>query len=166
MKPIFAIDPGSEKSACIRYWPGSEVQEMSIVRYGWLAEEDVIHLLTHLGQVSEHQGVIESIQGYHRNIGSEIIATIEAVAVFRYVWKRQGGNEMVRLTRSQVAAHLTGSARGTKANVRAALYEKFGPGRKLAVGSKKKSGPLYRMTIHELDALAVAVAWHEQNQKG
>lgn len=164
MKPIFAIDPGSERSACIRYWPGSPIQEMSVRRYGWLTAEEVINLLKHAGGLSECHGTIECIQGYHRNIGSEIIATIEAAAVFRHVWKQQSGNEMARLTRPQVAAHLTRSAHATKSNVRAALYEKFGPGRKLAVGSKKERGPLYGMTIHELDALAVAVTWHEQNQ--
>jgi len=83
----------------------------------------------------------------------------------------------VEVTRSDIVRHFCGATHYkdpetgkrkpvTKANVKAAIYERFGGDRKTAVGTKPKPGPLYGMKgEHVFDALACAVWWAETNGK-
>jgi hypothetical protein len=64
--------------------------------------------------------------------------------------------------RKDVKLYLCGSLRATDANIRAALLDRFGPGREIAVGTKRAPGPLYGIKGDEWSALAVALTLQAQ----
>jgi len=66
-----------------------------------------------------------------------------------------------RIYRSTVKHHLCGSSKAKDANVRQALIDRFGPGRELAIGTKKNPGPLYGISSHCWAALALAVTYQD-----
>ena len=61
--------------------------------------------------------------------------------------------------RAKVKATLLGTASASDADVRAALIDRFGPGREKAIGRKASPGPLYGIRSHSWAALAIAVAF-------
>ena len=59
--------------------------------------------------------------------------------------------------RRDVKLFLCQSARANDSNIRAALIDKYGPGKARAVGTKKAQGPLYALKGDTWSALAVAL---------
>jgi hypothetical protein len=58
-------------------------------------------------------------------------------------------------------AHLCEFVRANDANIRAALIDRFGPGKDKAVGRKATPGPLFGLKGDEWSALAIALTAHE-----
>lgn len=162
MKPIFAIDPGPEKSAYVEYDPTKTV--MPILGWGHAPNSE---LLRELCAPVPRTGVIEVMQSYMLRVGASVFLTCEWIGRFDRQWYQvHAERPLERLTKPEVSLHLCNRRNATKADLRGALYEKFGDGsRRSVVGVKKEPGPLYGLTgDHVWDALALAVTWHEQNQ--
>ena len=72
-------------------------------------------------------------------------------------------SQVERLERIEVKKHLLGTPKGTDAQVRATLIDRFGGigGKAAAVGRKASPGPLYGIANDVWQALAVAVAYSE-----
>ena len=163
MKPIFAIDPGPEKSAYLEYDPGKP--QTPIVRHGHMPNGELLERFTTWAEWKT-VGVIEVMQSYMLRVGASVFLTCEWIGRFDNEWHGYTNHLLQRLTKPEVSNHLCGRRNASKADLHGALYVKFGDGsRRSAVGVKKAPGPLYGLTgDHVWDALALAVTWHEQNQ--
>ena len=135
---IFAIDPGSEKSAFVLY----DSHDKVILEKGIEENEDIMELV-----VSYDYNIlaIERIASYGMPVGKEVFQTC--------VWiGRFDPNQQAQLVyRKDVKMHLCGSMRAKDANIRQALIDKLG---KEATKGVKRD---------EWSALAVAVYVSENN---
>ena len=149
---LIAIDPGYTESAfCIfhdgepRVWQkvaNSDV--LSIVRKN-LSPRDLGDMLA-----------LEMVAHYGMPVGAEVFMTCLWVGRFVEAWERRGGRHLL-VYRRDVKLHLCQDSRAKDSNIRAALLDRFGPGRELAVGTKRRPGPLYGMTGDCWSALAVGL---------
>jgi hypothetical protein len=73
--------------------------------------------------------------------------------------------QFVGIRRQQAKRFLVGRTSCGDTEVRGALIERFGPTKELAIGTKKKPGPLYGITSHHWAALAIAVTAADQVQR-
>ncbi len=164
---IIGIDPGPEESAAAIYDPSAGTVA------AW--EEDNVALnLRFFITTPADTLVIEWLTNYGKPVGNTVFDTCEWVGRFRQAFK----NKSVKVTRPTICRHFCGTTHYvhpttgkrkpvTKANVKAALYQRFGGDRSKAVGTKKKPGPLYGMKgDHVFDALAVAVWYAETREDG
>lgn len=152
-KTILAIDPGTERSAWCLLADGVPED------YGTKANADMLRWLRLFDDDQRHFLVIEQVACYGQRVGREVFETVFWSGRFAqaYPW----GFE--RITRKEVTGLICpGVQRPNDASVRAALIDRFGPGRAKAVGLKKTPGPLFGMSGDEWQALAVAVAWNEK----
>lgn len=147
---VVAIDPGYKQSAVVVY-DGQRIISHAIesndaVRF-WLAEAkpqaDVL--------------VLEEMQLFSSNygVGREIFDSVFWSGRFAEAWFPR---RFDRILRSKVRGHLQAS-KGGDAAIRASLIDRFGPYKEVAIGSKAKPGPLYRVKADEWSALAIAVTW-------
>ncbi len=100
---------------------------------------------------------IEMIASYGMPVGKEIFETCVWIGRFVQAW----GGPFTQVYRRDVKLHLCGQPRAKDANIRAALIDKFGPGKGKAIGTKKSPGPLYGMTADCWAALGVAVTYRD-----
>lgn len=159
---IFAIDPGPEKSAYVEYDPTKPLRPLD----GW-CHVDNLELLDYLKHCATHfsVGAIEVVQSYMLRVGQDVFTTCEWIGTFNNEWRRQTQCALERLTKLEVNRHLCNKNNAGKADVRGAIYQRFGGSRRSAMGINKAPGPLYGFTgDHVWDALAVAVTWHELNK--
>jgi hypothetical protein len=149
---IFAIDPGTHRSAWVDY-AGAPVRSFGL----W--DNEV--LLKHLrGRVQEPGStvLIEKIESYGMAVGEEVFTTVMWVG--RFI-EALHPTPVILVPRRHVKVTLCGSARAKDPNIRAALIDRFGPGKEKAIGLKASPGPLFGVTADVWSALAVAVAWSE-----
>lgn len=150
---IAGIDPGPEESAVVlfdgggiwRLWIGENEEVANELRHPY----DNIQLVA-----------IEDFAPYGQRIGHESIATIKWIGRF-IECAGTGGMNVHAISRSTVKLHLCGVKSVGDPQVRDALIERYGPGRKRAVGTKKAPGPLCGVTGHLWAALAVAVTAYD-----
>lgn len=187
---ILAIDPGTEQSAEVMYYPGmpSPVHGLMWGNRGFLDR-----LRTDSDPVN---GVVvcEMVQHYGSGlaVGKETFETVRWIGRFQEAVEARGGRFEI-LYRPTIKTHLCGSAKAKDGNVRQALIDRFG-GDSVALKGKKcpkckgdgqrrrakvgdgtplhcpacsgsgwlrKPGPLADITSHMWAALAVAVTWAE-----
>lgn len=148
---ILAIDPGNTMSAWCELDDGIPVGTAKV------ANAELLMRLRSPEWNSDAQLLaIEMIASYGMAVGKEVFDTCLWIGRFLEAWEVRGGK--VRLIyRREVKLHLCHSARATDANVRAAMLDHFGPGREIAVGTKKAPGPCYGIKGDEWSALAVAL---------
>src|SRR5262249_23466155 len=103
--------------------------------------------------------VIEQMQLFTSNygVGQEVFDSVFWSGRFVQAWAPR---RFERILRAKVRGHL-GASKGGDAAVRAALIDRFGPYKEVAIGKKSAPGPLYRIHGHEWQALAVAVTWYD-----
>jgi hypothetical protein len=156
---LFALDPGTEHSAvawigdsgraCGYIWTNDNM--LSWLRAGILDDER-----THL--------VIEQVESFGMAVGREVFETVFWSGRFAEAWEQSGASATwSMLGRKAVKLTLCGSARAKDANIRQALLDRFG-GKEKAIGKKAAPGPLYGVRSHLWAALALAVAYQEQEQ--
>lgn len=146
---IFAIDPGTTKSAyCI--YEGGEIQEAGI-----LDNEKVIEFLAHFFDSSCIDVVIEMVASYGMAVGKEVFETVRWIGRFQQA--SPNPDDVVFVYRKDVKMHLCGSMKAKDANIRQALIDKIGP-----QGTKKNQGPTYGISKDMWSALAVAVTYDEK----
>ena len=164
---ILAIDPGPEMSAyvhCNPYRPkpeGGWKHLHDAVKGAILPNDELLERLSN-GDLRwpELPLVIEWVESFGMPVGKDIFETVAWIGRFEQAFQ----GETHRVTRREVKLHLCNSARAKDPHVRQALIDKFGPGRKEAIGTKKAPGPLYGIKTHLWSALAVAVTFAETRE--
>lgn len=161
---IFAIDPGSEQSGWVIYEHGDpgRVIESGIRENRELMQ--MIYLRAHsFDGAFPCRAVIEDMTPYRVRTPPEVFQTCCWSGRFAEHWRREFGpiHDPPFISRKTVAAHLCGTARANNADIRGALYARFGGSRQKAVGKKKAPGPLHCVTSHAMQALALALTWAE-----
>lgn len=144
---IFAIDPGTTRSAWVLYDEGAIVLDHGIA--------DNAEFITDLRGRSFPMVLIEKIESYGMAVGEEVFTTVMWVG--RFI-EALHPTPVVLVPRKHVKLTLCGSMRAKDPNIRQALIDRWGEGWK---GSKAAPGPLYGIAGDEWSALAVAVAWAE-----
>lgn len=153
MTHCLAIDPGTERSAWVLFEDGKPLD------YGTKDNADMVRWVSMLDPDERTVMVVEMIACYGQRVGSEVFET--CVHIGRLLQAHRSSSH--RITRKEVTAAICpGVAKPNDASVRAALIERFGPGKDKAVGRKATPGPLYGLKGDEWQALAVAVAWSER----
>lgn len=149
-KMILAIDPGTDKSAWLIF------DGQGVVSWGFDDNKTLLGKLDEVIERDAHELVIEQVASYGMPVGKEVFETVFWSGRFAQAW----GREFHRMTRVAVKTHLCHSAMAKDGNVRQALLDRFGP-----KGTKKNPGKLYGLKSHAFAALALAVAFSEQNQQ-
>ena len=156
MKPyghIWAIDPGTTKSALVRL-DGATPWRSEIAD-----NERIVDLL--LARIRGVPGdtllAIEMIASYGMAVGKTTFETCVWIGRFVQAW--QPGD--VRFVyRREVKSLLCGSMRAKDANIRQALIDRYpasGGGKTPQVGTKAQPGPLYGFNSHLWSALGVGI---------
>ena len=168
---ILAIDPGSERSAMLLLADGKperfdifdnaqvEAVILNCKFAAWkLPSGEIVAL-------SPDRFVCEMIASYGMPVGREVFETCVWIGRFCAA-AEQAGLRANRIYRKDEKMHLCHSMKATDANIRAALIDRFGPGREKAIGTKKAPGPLYGIHDDVWAALAVAVTYEEMQKPG
>lgn len=148
MKTI-GLDPGNLETAWVI------VHDSVPVEHGKGRNEDVLEYVRtafDLGAVL----AIEMIASYGMAVGKEVFETVRWIGRFEEAWRFRGGNAHLVYRRDVKLFHCE-TSRANDSNIRAALLDRFGPGREVAVGTKRLPGPLYGIKGDEWSALAVAL---------
>lgn len=153
---LLAIDPGYTQSAWLVYKDGLPAV------FGIDDNAFLLDRITMLSDGFVHSLAIESVASYGMPVGAEVFETCVWTGRFIEAWNRSGGErEPLRVYRKSVKMHLCGSMRATDTNIRAALIDRYGPGKDLAIGKKATPGVLYGITKDVWAALGVAVTASE-----
>ena len=148
---IFAIDPGPEKSAWVKWDPS-----LKKVLASDIVTNDAIFTEIR-GLPGPVVVVIEKIACYGMAVGQEVFSTVHWSGQFH----REAilaGLKIEYIFRRECKINLCNSMKAKDTNIRQALIDRFG-----VQGTKKKPGPLYGVTNDKLAALAVAVTYCDKN---
>ena len=99
---------------------------------------------------------LEMIASYGMPVGKEVFETCLWIGRFQEAWLHRGGRVRLIYRRDVKLFHCQDS-RAKDANIRAALIDRYGPSKEIAIGVKAKQGPLYGIKADEWSALAVAL---------
>lgn len=163
---ILGIDPGPRQSALV-VWNGTEFTDQG--------EYDNEYLLSRLA-VSQLDGhiAIEKVMNYGMIVGADVFETVYWTGCFVTAWEYpkwdDANSEMTRTSSRipwpEVARHHCHKTSGVKeSNVRQVLIDRFGPGKREAIGLKASQGPLYRIKGHMWSAAAVALVEFDRQQE-
>lgn len=147
---ILAIDPGNTHTAMV--W----LDDGKPVRNQYCPNDVALELVR---TTNAKHVVSEMVACYGMAVGHEVFETCLMIGRIQEAAPR--GAHLVY--RKDVKMHLCGRANAKDANIRQALLDRFGPGREVAVGTKKNPGPLYGISGDMWAALAVGVTWWDVN---
>lgn len=152
METILAIDPGPDKSAYVIYGNGTPVSHDKV--------DNSTMLAICRGEIEFGFDilVIEQIAAMGMAVGAEVFETVFWSGRFAQAW----GGRWHRVKRHEVKMHLCGNMRAKDANIRQAIIDRFGPGKEIAIGTKRNPGPLYKVSGDCWSALAVAVTYADR----
>ena len=146
---IIAIDPGTESSGFV------VLQDARVIRTNTYPNREILLELRSGPHADAAACEMVSHYGSGMAVGREVFETVEWIGRFREAWEARG-SRFVRVFRREVKIHLCGSVKAKDANVRQALLDLYG-GKDFAIGRKRDPGPLYGVSGHEWQALAVGV---------
>jgi hypothetical protein len=146
MTAVLAIDPGSARSAWLRFEEGRPQG------FGITANDVLVRALRTGGLPDVV--VIEKIESYGMAVGAEVFDTVLWAGRFAEAAHRV---PVVLLPRRAVKLALCGDSRAKDANIRQALIDRFGGS--AAIGRKASPGPLYGISRDVWSALAIAVTY-------
>lgn len=156
---LLAIDPGPELSAWLVY----DRDSGRPLHFGKHPNESVLSVIAS-PPVPCDQLAIEMVASYGMSVGATVFETCVWAGRFIQLWgmavplyDKPAGDDARRLYRRDVKLHLCGSLRAKDTNIRAALIDRYGPGKDKAIGLKASPGPLYGIKADCWAALAVAV---------
>lgn len=156
---ILAIDPGTVQSGFVEIHSHNDLR---VGRHGTYLNADIAnHVIDgHAGDV-----VIEMMDNYGMTVGQSTFRTLVWIGQFMgATWCY----EPVLITRRNVKLHMCNSSRATDANVRRAVlnrYEPTGGGKTPEIGIKAQKGPLYNVSGHAMQALALAITFADTSMK-
>lgn len=149
---ILAIDPGTTQSA----W--CELDAGQLRRSDKVANDVILRMLRdgHTHVWWPDVVAIEMIASYGMAVGKEVFET--CLWIGRFIEACDVNGVVTRLVyRKDVKLFHCETSRANDANIRAAIIDRFGPGKEVAIGSKRQPGPLYGIKGDEWSALAVAL---------
>lgn len=147
---IVAIDPGNAESA----WCALDGDKPT--SFGKEANADILIRLRREWNPAEDLLAVEMIASYGMAVGREVFETCLWIGRYIEAWEsRQGKYRLVY--RKDVKLFHCETVRATDANIRAAIVDRYGPGKDAAIGRKAAPGPLYGIKGDEWSALAVAL---------
>lgn len=142
---VFAIDPGTNESAFVR-WDGERIVAAEIQ-----ANHSLLDGLKSVGHVSADIYVIEMVACYGMAVGKEVFETCVWIGRFHEAIERSYGRRPKLVYRQQIKLYHCQSPRAKDANIRQALIDKYG-----APGTKKNPGTTYGLKSHLWAAFALA----------
>jgi len=153
---IMAIDPGTTESAWMYY----DSDAKSPIAFGKNPND---YLFAELKNRVIDRLAIEMVASFGMPVGASIFQTVVWIGRYLQYWvDDHHPYEHVRLIyRKEVCLHLCGSARAKDPNIRQVLMDRYGSTRELAIGKKKKPGPLYGVAADVWSALAIAITCAE-----
>lgn len=148
---LLAIDPGPTESAWLEYRDGVPVA------FAKEANAQVLDRVSEEAAWCAHFA-IELVQGYGMPVGAEVFDTCVFAGRLIQAWaERMPEDTVLRVYRKDVKRHLCGTTTAKDQNVRQALIDRYGPGKRAALGLKASPGPLYGVSGDVWAALALAV---------
>lgn len=158
---VLAIDPGNERTAFVLFESGRVLQK------GIWPNYDVLSLLGDFTSATlPDECVVEMIASYGMPVGAEVFETCVWIGRFVERWESvSAGAQAHQVVRRDVKMHLCGNNAAKDGNIRAALIDRFGPGKAKAIGTKNAQGPLYGVRADEWAALALAVTFADTRGK-
>lgn len=165
---VMGIDPGSEKSAGVLYWPSNEIVLASPGGTNKLGNEAFLAWIREHAPRSAHCAV-EVTKPYTLTAKASGKAYFPGQLMdagywggrFAQCWAESSGADVEVLDRHDAKRHLLGKRKGTDADIRAAIIRRFGKSKACAVGTKRLPGPLYGVSGDAWAALAVAITYAE-----
>jgi len=148
---IISIDPGSAESAFVL------LNDDRVIEHGKEANDGILLRLRRGWQTLTVPVAIEGIASYGMPVGKEVFDTCMWSGRFREAWENRGRAVEI-IYRREVKLFHCETARANDANIRAALIDRYGPGKDIAIGKKSAPGPLFGLKGDEWSALAIAVA--------
>jgi hypothetical protein len=147
---IIGIDPGNTLSAWLTLFDGTPTAHGKEPNHGLLQRlrdewNPAVDLLA-----------IEGISSYGMAVGREVFDTCIWIGRFHEAWAYRGGDSQLVYRRDVKLFHCE-SVKANDSNIRAALIDRYGPGKSAAIGIKAKPGPLYGIKADEWSALALAL---------
>ena len=155
-EPILAIDPGPKQSGWVIY-DGVDALDCGIDQNENLRRR-IYDDVWFVDLSSPVHLAIERVMPYRGKARIELIET--AVWVGRF-GQEFGWDDVSLIARPVVCEHLCGHQAAKKPKVRKAIINRYGGTRQAAIGLKQHPGPLYGITDHIWDALAVAITYWE-----
>lgn len=146
MRSCLALDPGNELTA----YAEIDVPTRALVRFGHEPNKVVMQMI----KDTDPNGCFlacEMIASYGMPVGREVFET--CLWIGRFIERWAGESKLIY--RQEVKLHLCRSVSARDANIRQALLDRYGPGKKVAQGTKKYPGPLYGVSGDVWAALAV-----------
>lgn len=150
---VFAIDPGTTRSAWVVY----DSSTSAICSFATTGNADLLATLRHTStSIGVDRVVIEKVESFGMAVGAEVFETV--------FWSGQFAEAVYpvpvhRIGRKAVKIALCGTTKAKDSNIRQALIDRYGGSS--AIGRKASPGPLYGISGDEWAALAVAVAHTE-----
>ena len=155
--PILAIDPGTTESGWVLYDPNCAQPA-----YDFAKERNavVFQRLIERRFADNPTVVIEHFVSRGNRLGEDSLETIRWATRFESaVWFTTGAAPHL-VTRRTVQMWICESL-ADDAGIRRTLTDRFGPERKVAVGSRAKPGPLFGLPPDCWQALALAITYNE-----
>lgn len=151
MKTLLAIDPGTEQSGFV-VMDGFKVVDKGVV------SNDALLSRCRLSAAIDLL-VIEKVESFGMAVGETTFETVFWTGRFAEAF---GIENTYRIGRKEVKMHLCGKTVGVgDSAIRQRLIDMYGPEKSVAIGRKATPGPLYGVTKHAMQALAVAVVCRE-----
>lgn len=146
---IYALDGGPKESHWLLYDPFSK----TVLGFGTKENDSLFDGVEQTTKIL----VLERLQSFMIRAGTDVFNTHWESARLYERWK----GPKTWLRRGDVKLHLCGRVTARDADVRAALIDRFGPGKTKAIGLKKNPGPLYGITKHHWSTLALAITYQD-----
>lgn len=150
---VLGVDPGPSQTAYVL------LDDPCVVEFATLDNLLFKGQLRRLWSLSDHMA-IEMIASYGMAVGREIFETCMWIGRYVELWDFLGAGSTF-VYRADVKMHLCKNNSAKDANIRAALIDRFGPGKDKAIGLKKTPGPLFGISGDEWAALGVAVTYSD-----
>jgi len=153
---IMGIDPGPARSALVAI-PADRGDRRIVSKFVRCNDELAAFLRAVPFSDAGDIVAVESMASYGMPVGAAVFDSCVWIGRFVESW----GGRFVLIKAPAVRAHMCGTPRAKKANVRQALIDMFpatGGGKRPQIGTKALPGPLHGFSNHLWSALAVAIA--------
>jgi hypothetical protein len=147
---LAAVDPGSEQSAFVILADGVPI------RHGKISNHTLLDYIRSEWCPEHGPLAIEMIASYGMPVGREVFETVLWIGRFMEAWQSRGGKVQLVYRRDVKLFHCE-TSKANDSNIRAALIDRYGPGKERAIGLKARPGPLYGIKADEWSALALAL---------
>lgn len=151
---VLALDPGSTDSGYVLY----NFRDLKIIEFGKVPNSQII---TILDTYPYETVVCEMIASYGMGVGATVFET--CVWIGRFQERAKAPFEL--MFRREVKMTLCGTMKAKDGNIRQRIIDLYGSDPKLAIGTKKKPGPLYGLKADIWQAMALAITWCLKHQK-